>query len=842
MNSNFTDRVRKVLSLAREEATRLRHDYVGTEHILLGLIREGEGVAAAILTNLNVELQALKERIESRVDRGKSQMTAEEVPYTTRAKKVLEFSVAEARNLKHSYVGTEHLLLGLLREEKGLAAQVLGEMGVSIEMARQETIKLLGGELGQSSSSPEGAAPAKGEKKSKTPALDHFCRDLTELAQQGELDPTIGRTKEIERVIEVLSRRKKNNPVLIGEPGVGKTAIVEGLAQRIADGEIVASLRNHRVLSLDMAAVIAGTKYRGQFEERLKAVINEIKAAKNVILFIDELHTLVGAGAAEGAIDASNMLKPALARGELQCVGASTLNEYRKYIEKDGALERRFQPVVVDSPTVDETIEIMKGLRSRYEEHHRVNIPDPALDAAAKLSERYITDRFLPDKAIDVMDEAAARVHLSTQAPPPDLLKLEEEVQKIVEEKDLAIKAQNYEVAAKLRDRERELKSAIKQRRQEWERGAHENTPDVSEEDVAFIVARWTGVPVVRIKERESVRLLKMEDELHESIVGQDQAIQAISKAIRRNRAGLKDPGRPIGSFIFAGPTGVGKTELARALARFLFADPNALIRVDMSEYMEKFTVSRLIGAPPGYVGYEDSGYLTKEVRRKPYSVVLLDEIEKAHPDVFNILLQVLDEGHLTDNYGRKIDFKNTLVIMTSNVGARRITGKSGMGFQKPDTKTKVESIRTRVMEEIEKTFNPEFLNRLDEVIVFHPLDREQIKQIVDILARDILKRLEDRELKLVLTDEAKGFLVDKGFNEKFGARPLKRAIQRYLEDPLSEVILEGGFDRGSTITIGVLEDGLRFTSSAPEKDKVSETIGAGGSAAADPNDSVTPA
>jgi ATP-dependent Clp protease ATP-binding subunit ClpC len=823
MNSNFTDRVRKVLSLAREEATRLRHDYVGTEHILLGLIREGEGVAAAILTNLNVELQSLKERIESRVDRGKSQMTAEEVPYTTRAKKVLEFSVAEARNLKHSYVGTEHLLLGLLREEKGLAAQVLGEMGVSIEMARQETIKLLGGELGQSSSSPEGPAPSKGEKKSKTPALDHFCRDLTELGQQGELDPTIGRAKEIERVIEVLSRRKKNNPVLIGEPGVGKTAIVEGLAQRIADGEIVASLRNHRVLSLDMAAVIAGTKYRGQFEERLKAVINEIKAAKNVILFIDELHTLVGAGAAEGAIDASNMLKPALARGELQCVGASTLNEYRKYIEKDGALERRFQPVVVDSPSVNETIEIMKGLRSRYEEHHHVSIPDPSLESAAKLSDRYITDRFLPDKAIDVMDEAAARVHLATQAPPSDLLKLEEEVQKIVEEKDFAIKAQNYEVAAKLRDKERELKSAIKQRRQEWERGAHEHVPDVSEEDVAFIVARWTGVPVVRIKERESVRLLKMEDELHQSIVGQDEAIRAISKAIRRNRAGLKDPGRPIGSFVFAGPTGVGKTELARALARFLFADPNALIRVDMSEYMEKFTVSRLIGAPPGYVGYEDSGYLTKEVRRKPYSVVLLDEIEKAHPDVFNILLQVLDEGHLTDNYGRKIDFKNTLVIMTSNVGARRITGKSGMGFQKPDTKTRVESIRTRVMEEIEKTFNPEFLNRLDEVIVFHPLDREQIKQIVDILARDIVKRLEERDLMLTLMDEAKGFLADKGFNEKFGARPLKRAIQRYLEDPLSEAILEGNFERGSVITVSVAGDGLRFQAAAPEKEQAAE-------------------
>jgi ATP-dependent Clp protease ATP-binding subunit ClpC len=824
MNSNFTDRVRKVLSLAREEATRLRHDYVGTEHILLGLIREGEGVAAAILTNLNVELQALKERIESRVDRGKSQMTAEEVPYTTRAKKVLEFSVAEARNLKHSYVGTEHLLLGLLREEKGLAAQVLGEMGVSIEMARQETIKLLGGELG-SSSAPEGASPTKGEKKSKTPALDHFCRDLTELAQQGELDPTIGRLKEIERVIEVLSRRKKNNPVLIGEPGVGKTAIVEGLAQRISDGEIVASLRNHRVLSLDMAAVIAGTKYRGQFEERLKAVINEIKAAKNVILFIDELHTLVGAGAAEGAIDASNMLKPALARGELQCVGASTLNEYRKYIEKDGALERRFQPVVVDSPTVEETIEIMKGLRSRYEEHHHVAISDPALEAAAKLSERYITDRFLPDKAIDVMDEACARVHLTTQAPPPELLKLEEEVGKIVEEKDLAIKAQNYEVAAKLRDKERELKSVIKQRRQEWEKGTHEHVPQLTEEDVAFIVARWTGVPVIRIKERESARLMKMEEELHDTIVGQNEAIAALAKAIRRNRAGLKDPGRPIGSFIFAGPTGVGKTELARAMARFLFADANALIRVDMSEYMEKFTVSRLIGAPPGYVGYEDSGYLTKEVRRRPYSVVLLDEIEKAHPDVFNILLQVLDEGHLTDNYGRKIDFKNTVVIMTSNVGARRITGKSGMGFQKPDSKTKMEGIKSRVQEEIEKTFNPEFLNRLDEVIVFHPLDREQIKQIVDILARDIVKRLEDRELTIVLTDEAKGFLADKGFNEKFGARPLKRAMQRYLEDPLSESILEGNFERGSIINIEVAGEGLRFQAKSPEAQTVGENV-----------------
>jgi len=811
MNSNFTDRVRKVLSMAREEATRLRHDYVGTEHILLGLIREGEGVAAAILTNLNADLEELRNRIEERVESGKSDMTADEVPYTTRAKKVLEFSVAEARSLKHSYVGTEHLLLGLLREEKGVAAQVLEEVDVTIDVARNETIRLLGGELSSMEGGSQASKPS--EKKSKTPALDHFCRDLTDLAREGELDPTIGREKEIERVIEVLSRRKKNNPVLIGEPGVGKTAIVEGLAQRIVSGEIVHSLRDYRVLSLDMAAVIAGTKYRGQFEERLKAVINEIKQSQNIILFIDELHTLVGAGAAEGAIDASNMLKPALARGELQCVGASTLNEYRKYIEKDGALERRFQPVVVDPPSIEETVEILKGLRPRYADHHKVEIPDDVIDTAARLSERYITDRFLPDKAIDVIDEACARVHLATQVPPPELLALEEEVQEIVSRKDQAIKAQDYETAAKLRDSERELKSTIKRKKLEWERGSHADRPSLTTEDVAFIVSRWTGVPVVRLREEETERLLHMEAELHNHIVGQEAAINAISKAIRRTRAGLKDPRRPIGSFIFSGPTGVGKTELARALARFLFADPNALIRIDMSEYMEKFTVSRLLGAPPGYVGYEDSGYLTKEVRRKPYSVILLDEIEKAHPDVFNILLQILDEGHITDNYGRKIDFKNTVVIMTSNIGARRIMGSRGLGFQKPSAGARFEHIEEAVKDEINKTFNPEFLNRLDEVIVFHPLNEEHIMQIVDILFRDVQKRIEDREFTLELTPEAKKFLAEKGFDEKFGARPLKRAMQRHMEDPFSEALLQGRFAPGDEIVIEVADsDHLKFT------------------------------
>jgi ATP-dependent Clp protease ATP-binding subunit ClpC len=807
MNYNFTDRVRKVLAMAREEAVRLQHDYVGTEHILLGLIREGEGVAAAVLMNLSVDLDQIQERTEEQVRKGKAGPTMGELPYTSRAKKVLEFAVAEARDLNHSYVGTEHLLLGLLREEKGVAAQVLESVGVTLDQAREQTLKLLGTDM-PSPGPGAGSGPSPKEKKSKTPALDHFCRDLTELARAGELDPTIGREKEIERVMEILSRRKKNNPVLIGEPGVGKTAIVEGLAQLISRGEVADSLKGHRVLALDMAAVIAGTKYRGQFEERLKAVMNEIAQNRDVILFIDEVHTLVGAGAAEGAIDASNMLKPALARGELQCIGASTLNEYRKHIEKDGALERRFQTVMVDPPTVDETIEILDGLKKRYEDHHTVRLPQETLVTAAKLSERYITDRHLPDKAIDVIDEACARIHLSTQVPPPEVADLQEELKKIGSLKDEAIRDQDFERAAELRDKERDLQAEIRRRREEWEEERRTFRPLITEDDVAFIVSRWTGIPVTRLQEAETDRLLRMEEEMHKHVVGQDDAIAAISRAIRRSRAGLKDPNRPIGSFIFSGPTGVGKTELARALARFLFADENALVRVDMSEYMEKFSVSRLIGAPPGYVGYEDSGALTKAVRHKPYSVVLFDEIEKAHPDVFNILLQILDDGRITDNYGRVIDFKNTILIMTSNVGARDIVKGGGVGFHSPDAQASYEDMAERVKDEIQRVFNPEFLNRLDDVIVFHPLSRDHIREIVGVLMRDVRARLEEEALKLQLSDPAVDFLVEHGYDATYGARPLKRAIQRYVEDPLSEKILMAELAPGDIIEVEVAADG----------------------------------
>ena len=817
---NFTERVRKVLQMAREEAQRLHHEYVGTEHILLGLIREGEGVAAAVLQNLNVDLDEIQQKIEETVKKGKAaQTTGPDLPYTSRAKKVLELAMSEARELNHSYVGTEHLLLGLLREEKGIAASVLTDAGVNLDAARAETLRLLGTEMPpqgsgtppQPGNTPPQATPPKGEKKSKTPALDHFCRDLTQLAAEQQLDPTIGRAKEIERVMEILTRRKKNNPVLIGEPGVGKTAIVEGLAQLIANGDCPDALREHRVLSLDMAAVIAGTKYRGQFEERLKAVMNEIAQNKNVILFIDELHTLVGAGAAEGAIDASNMLKPALARGELQCVGASTLNEYRKYIEKDGALERRFQTVIVDPPSIEETVEILKGLKKKYEDHHRVIIPDETLVSAAKLSERYITDRFLPDKAIDVIDEAGARARLAAQVPPPEVAHLKEELEKVNTEKEASVRDQNFERAAALRDSERELQGEIRKKQDEWEKRRQSHRPTLGEEEVAFIVSRWTGIPVTRLQEAESSRLLRMEEELHESVVAQEEAIRAISRSIRRSRAGLKDPKRPIGSFIFCGPTGVGKTELARSLAKFLFADASALIRVDMSEYMEKFSVSRLIGAPPGYVGYEDSGTLTKAIRRKPYSVVLLDEIEKAHPDVFNILLQVLDEGHLTDNYGRVIDFKNTVVIMTSNVGARDVAKNKSLGFTAPDFKASFERMSEKVKEELQHTFTPEFLNRLDDVIVFHPLQQEHISKIVGIMLRDVQKRMSEGELTLKLSDAASEFLATNGYDQQYGARPLKRAIQKYIEDPLSEKILIGEFSKGDEIDVDVAEDGQKL-------------------------------
>jgi ATP-dependent Clp protease ATP-binding subunit ClpC len=819
---NFTERVRKVLAMAREEAARLHHEYVGTEHILLGLIREGEGVAAAVLQNLNVDLEEVQQKIEETVKKGKAaQATGPDLPYTSRAKKVLELAMGEARELNHSYVGTEHLLLGLLREEKGIAAQVLTDAGVNLEAARAETLRLLGTEMPQGGATAQAGAPqtptsAKGEKKSKTPALDHFCRDLTTLAAEGQLDPTIGRFKEIERVMEVLSRRKKNNPVLIGEPGVGKTAIVEGLAQLIANNECPDSLRDHRVLSLDMAAVIAGTKYRGQFEERLKAVMNEIAQNKQIILFIDELHTLVGAGAAEGAIDASNMLKPALARGELQCVGASTLNEYRKYIEKDGALERRFQTVVVDPPSVEETVEILRGLRAKYEDHHRVTIPDETLAIAAKLSERYITDRFLPDKAIDVIDEAGARARLAAQVPPPEVADLKTKLEAVNAEKDAAVRDQNFERAAALRDTERELQGSIRARQEEWETKRQSIRPVLGEEEIAFIVSRWTGIPVTRLQEAETARLLRMEEEIHTQVVAQEDAIKAIARSIRRSRAGLKDPRRPIGSFIFSGPTGVGKTELARALAKFLFADASALIRVDMSEYMEKFSVSRLIGAPPGYVGYEDSGTLTKAVRRKPYSVILLDEIEKAHPDVFNILLQVLDEGHLTDNYGRMIDFKNTVVIMTSNVGAKDITKNRTLGFATNDPAGSFDRMADKVKEEMQHVFNPEFLNRLDDVIVFHPLNKEHIGQIVSILLKDVQKRLGDEELTLKLTGAGVEFLVKHGYDVSYGARPLKRAIQKWIEDPLSEKILLAEFTRGDEIEVDVSPDGSKLDFRVP--------------------------
>ena len=825
MNYN-TERVRKVLSMARQEAIRLQHDYVGPEHILLGLIAEGEGVAARVLGNLDVELERVHRRVEESVRKGRAAAALGELPYTSPAKKVLEFALAEARELEHAYMGTEHLLLGLLRESKGIAARVLNSLGVTIDDARAEIRRVLeaqgdsaaagvSGASGDVAASPSPSARDKG--KSKTPALDHFCRDLTGLAREGELDPIIGRKDEIERIVEILCRRRKNNPVLIGEPGVGKTAIVEGIAQLISRGEVTESLLDHRVLALDMAAVIAGTKYRGQFEERLKAVMNEISRNRNVVLFVDEMHTLVGAGAAEGAIDASNMLKPALANGEVQCIGASTLNEYRKYVERDGALERRFQPILVEPPTVDETIEILVGLRGHYEDHHKVAIPDEALSRASHLADRYIADRFLPDKAIDVIDEAAARARIAGNAPPLEVDGLRDELARVAEEKEKAVREQDFEHAAELRDEERALRERIKREREAWAREKRRHRPKITVDDVAFIVSRMTGVPVTRIRQAESDRLVNMEGALAKRVVGQEEAIAAVSRAIRRSRAGLKDPRRPIGSFIFSGPTGVGKTELALTLADFLFSGRDSLVRVDMSEYMQSFAVSRLIGAPPGYVGYQDSGVLTKAVRRRPYSVVLLDEIEKAHPEVFNILLQVLDEGRLTDGHGRVVDFRNTVLIMTSNLGARSIA-KGGLGFQRSDSASSDETMRAKVGEAIDRAFTPEFLNRVDHTIVFRALAPDDTARIVRILVAELGERMAAEGRSLRVDEAVVDFLARRGYSDQYGARPLKGAIRRFLEEPLSEKILTGEFGEGGEIEVGVGEggDALRMRSCAP--------------------------
>jgi ATP-dependent Clp protease ATP-binding subunit ClpC len=807
MYTRFTERAQKVLALAQEEASRLHHPGVGTEHILLGLVREGEGIAAKALVSLGVSAEKVQQEVEKIIGPGQSQTNA--MTYTPRAKKVIELSIDEARKLNHTYVGTEHILLGLIREGEGVAARVLANLNISLNKARQQVLQLLGGESVEANADKDSSAG--------TPTLDSLARDLTQMARDGKLDPVIGRSNEIERVIQVLSRRTKNNPVLIGEPGVGKTAIAEGLAQRIVDGDIPETLRNKRVMVLDMGTVVAGTKYRGEFEDRLKKITEEIRHAGNVILFIDELHTLIGAGGAEGAIDASNILKPALARGELQCIGATTLDEYRKHIEKDAALERRFQPITVDQPTPEEAVQILKGLRDRYEAHHRVKITDEALEAAVRLSDRYITDRFLPDKAIDLIDEAASRVRLQSHTAPPNLKELEAQLEKVRNEKDAAVQSQEFEKAAAMRDQEQKLKQELESRKNEWKRMQDDNDIKVTAEDIAHIVSAWTGIPVKQLAEEESERLLNMEQILHDRVIGQNEAVTAVARAIRRARAGLKDPKRPIGSFIFLGPTGVGKTELARALAAAMFGDEDAMIRIDMSEYMERHTTARLVGAPPGYVGYEEGGQLTEKVRRKPYSVVLLDEVEKAHPEVFNILLQVLDDGRLTDGKGRTVDFRNTVIIMTSNVGAEMIRKGSSLGF-KPDTANQYDDMKTKVMDELKKSFRPEFLNRIDEIIVFHPLTETEIGEIVELMVRELQKRLEEQDIRFTLTDRAKAFLAKEGFDPQYGARPLKRAIQRHIEDRLSEALLAGKVKRGDTIVIDSDDQGLVIHPAEPVK------------------------
>ncbi|WP_018131250.1 ATP-dependent Clp protease ATP-binding subunit [Effusibacillus pohliae] len=801
MFGRFTERAQKVLALAQEEASRLGHSGVGTEHILLGLVREGEGIAAKALVSLGLSSEKVQKEVEKIIGRGQAPVGG--MAYTPRAKKVIELSIDEARKLGHNYVGTEHILLGLIREGEGVAARVLSNLGVSLNKARQQVLQLLGGDVNDNNQESPQAA--------NTPTLDSLARDLTQMARDGKLDPVIGRAKEIERVIQVLSRRTKNNPVLIGEPGVGKTAIAEGLAQRIVANEIPETLRNKRVMVLDMGTVVAGTKYRGEFEDRLKKIMDEIRQAGNVILFIDELHTLIGAGGAEGAIDASNILKPALARGELQCIGATTLDEYRKHIEKDAALERRFQPIMVEQPSVEDAIQILHGLRDRYEAHHRVKISDEALEAAVRLSDRYITDRFLPDKAIDLIDEAASRVRLRSHTQPPNLKELEEKLEEVRFEKESAVQSQEFEKAAALRDKEQKLREELEARKIEWQQNQVKNDTVVTEEDIAEIVSMWTGIPVRKLAEEETERLINLEKLLHNRVIGQEEAVKAVARAVRRARAGLKDPKRPIGSFIFLGPTGVGKTELARALAEAMFGDENAMIRIDMSEYMERHTTSRLVGAPPGYVGYEEGGQLTEAVRRKPYSVVLLDEIEKAHPEVFNILLQLLDDGRLTDAKGRTVDFRNTIVIMTSNVGAQTIKKGGALGFT-ANREADYIDMKARVMDELKKQFRPEFLNRIDEIIVFHPLSADDIKQIVNLMTEDLRKRLREHNIDFVLTDEAKAFLAKEGFDPTYGARPLKRAIQRHIEDRLSEALLTGEIQRGDKVKIDVEGDHLKVT------------------------------
>ncbi len=805
MFNRFTERARKVILLAKEEAKRFNHDYIGTEHILLGLVREGEGVAAAVLASFGLTPDKIRIEVEKLVQPGPTTVISGDLPFTPKAKKVMELATEEARALGHNYIGTEHLLLGLIREGEGVASQVLMNLGLELERVREEVMNLLG-------SSIPGYEMGQKVSHAKTPALDAFGRDLTKLARDNKLDPVIGRKNEIERVIQILSRRTKNNPVLLGEAGVGKTAIVEGLAQKIVAGDVPEILRDQRIIILDLALMVAGTKYRGQFEERIKAVMDEIKRSEDIIVFIDELHTLVGAGGAEGAIDASNILKPALSRGEIQCIGATTLDEYRKHIEKDAALERRFQTIMVEPPSVSETIEILKGLRDKYEAHHRVKFTDEAVEAAAKFSDRYITGRYLPDKAIDLIDEAGARARLSVMTAPPDVKHIEDKMETVRKEKEQSVKNQDFEKAAKFRDDERKLKEELGGIKKEWKESRGKFEPKVTDDDIAFIVSKWTGIPIIKLEEKEQVKFLNMEEGLHKRVIGQDEAISAIAHAVRRSRAGIKDPRRPIGSFVFLGPTGVGKTLVGRALAEFMFGDEDAVIQIDMSEYMEKFNVSRLVGAPPGYVGYEEGGQLTEKVRRRPYAVVLLDEIEKAHPDVFNILLQMLEEGRLTDSFGRKVDFKNTIIIMTSNIGAETLKKQGSIGFKSQEEEVTYQTMKGRLFEEVKKVFKPEFLNRVDDIIVFRPLTREDLEKIVELEMSEVESRLKDQNIYIELTKEAKDLLIERGFDKIFGARPLKRTIQRFLEDPLAEEIIKGSYKNGAKIRVTSKADHLEFT------------------------------